>query len=550
MGLRYVLALCLLLVTACQEPTTPTIGDGASSDPNRVPPGVTATLWGSTSLDATNPASLFTIDEATGAATLVGSAGIPEGSDRISAIDFDPSTGVLYGIKGGPCYGAILLTLDPATGAGTIVDTLMGGWFDGTPEAFCSGGSAGIAFANDGTLYASGWYGGTFPQGNIMKVDKETGTVLELHPTPIGYGDWKDRRAHLNGLAFDADGTLWASRGNSLTTAQINTVDPTTGDITSTLLLIDPLMEDSVTISDLAFGLDGMLYASLPWEGMLATIDTSTGDVTRVGSFAAGVTIISGLTAVPRLVNFLLGRYWFDEAQTGQGPTTVADDQANPVDLTITYDPSMAWTLQDSNRGLRSSAFSHNGKVTGTAEATKYDAALDLANQATFVYVVSWLDPPYIQAIGGFQNYHPNFPDRVVWLQTDDVGIPSVVITTEAQSEIDVRWPPSLADDTRRVFHVVYDSDDAVPERRIRLYVDGVDQGYGTLSNGTWPALGEGLDFGSGQLQVQLMNLIERNNSWPIGGTVFYFAVFETTLTDQEIAGNAAALLTGDDGPP
>jgi hypothetical protein len=511
---------------------------------------VTATLWGSTSLDATNPASLFTIDEATGAATLVGSAGIPEGSDRISAIDFDPSTGVLYGIKGGPCYGAILLTLDPATGAGTIVDTLMGGWFDGTPEAFCSGGSAGIAFANDGTLYASGWYGGTFPQGNIMKVDKETGTVLELHPTPIGYGDWKDRRAHLNGLAFDADGTLWASRGNSLTTAQINTVDPTTGDITSTLLLIDPLMEDSVTISDLAFGLDGMLYASLPWEGMLATIDTSTGDVTRVGSFAAGVTIISGLTAVPRLVNFLLGRYWFDEAQTGQGPTTVADDQANPVDLTITYDPSMAWTLQDSNRGLRSSAFSHNGKVTGTAEATKYDAALDLANQATFVYVVSWLDPPYIQAIGGFQNYHPNFPDRVVWLQTDDVGIPSVVITTEAQSEIDVRWPPSLADDTRRVFHVVYDSDDAVPERRIRLYVDGVDQGYGTLSNGTWPALGEGLDFGSGQLQVQLMNLIERNNSWPIGGTVFYFAVFETTLTDQEIAGNAAALLTGDDGPP
>jgi len=549
---RKMLVVPLLVVAACQEPTTPAIESesGAVGAPIPVPPSLTEYLWGSSSLGATNPGSIFTIDTLTGTATLVGTPVIPEGNTRISAIDFDPITETLYGIKGGPCYGALLITIDPNTGAGTLVDTLKGGWFDGTPDPdHCSGGSAAIAFAPDGTLYASGWYGGT-PQGKIMKVDKETGTVLEVHPTPVGFDDWRGRRAHLNGLAFDANGTLWASRGNSVDSAQVNIVDPTTGDITRTLRLNDPVMEDSLTISDLAFAPDGRLYASLPWEGMLATIDTATGDVTRVGPFGAAVSTISGLASVPRQLQALLGRYWFNEAESGQGPTTVFDDQANPVDLTITYDPSMAWTLEDGNRGLRSDAFSHTGQVSGAAEATKYDAALEFATQATFVYVVSWLNPPYVQAIGGFQNYHKNFPVPLAWLQTDNRGVPSVVFRTEGQDIIELRWPPSLADDTRRVFHVVYDSNETTPERRIRLYVDGVDQGYGQLDIGTWPAIGEGLDFAVPKLEVQLMNFITKTSSRPMQGTLFYFAVYATALTDRFVAANASALLAGDDGPP
>jgi hypothetical protein len=547
--MRRFLIASLVVVAACNEPTTPTIESEASRAPSRVPPSLTSYLWGSSTLDATNPGSLFTIDTSSAAATLVGTPNIPEGDTRISAIDFDPVTGTLYGIKGGPCYGALLITIDPTTGAGTLVDTLKGGWFDGTPGPNCPGGSAAIAFAADGTLYASGWYGGIVG-GKIMKVDKATAAVLEVHPTPVGYDDWRGRRAHLNGLAFDANGVLWASRGNSVDSAQVNIVDPATGDITSTLRLNDPVMQDSLTISDLAFAPDGRLYASLPWEGQLATIDTATGDVTRIGTFGADVFTVGGLSTVPRLFSMLVGRYWLNEAQSGQSPSTVADDQADPVDLTVTWAAPMHWTLQDGNRGVRSDDYGHRGVVSEVARSTKYEDNLHLESKATFVIVASWTVPPDVQAIGGFQ-IQKNPPVPVALLQTDGTGIPTVIFKTTAQARIEVAWPPSLADDTRRVFHMVYDSGDPVPERRIRLYVDGVDQGTGQLNSGSWPALGEGLDMNDQGLEIQLMNRLGRTNEWPMKGTVFYFAVYKTALSDTEIGVNATQLLTSDDsGPP
>ncbi len=49
----------------------------------------------------------------------------------------------------------------------------------------------------------------------------------------------------------------------------------------------------------------------------------------------------------------LLGRYWFNEAPSGQGPTTVFDDQPSPVNLTtIVYDAPVAWTVDNGHRGL------------------------------------------------------------------------------------------------------------------------------------------------------------------------------------------------------
>jgi len=543
------LLIPLLVFFACHEPTAPSADGEALPSAQLAPPGVTAMLWGSSSESLVNPASLFTIDPATGTATPVGATGITEGSDRLRAIDFDPNTGRLYGIKGGPCYGAILITLDPTTGAGTIVDTLMGPWFDGTPGPNCPGGSAAIAFAPDGTLYASGWYGG-IPQGKIMKVDKQTGTVLEVHPTPLGYDDWRGRRVHLNGLAFDANGTLWASRGNSVWVPQLNTVDPNTGEILSTLVLNDPVMEDSLTIADLAFGTDGVLYASLPWESMLATIDTSTGDVTRIGPFGPEVVQIAGLTVLPRTTQTLLGRYWFNEAESGQGPTTVYDDQAVPVNLSIEYTPELAWTLQDGNRGLRSSAFNHDGIVRGEARNTKYDAALDRASQATFVVVAAWVNPFLLQGIAGFQSAHKFFPRPVAWFETDAGGVPSMMFRTRTQTTIRVSWPPGLGDNVRRVFHIVYDSNDPVAERRIRLYVNGIDQGPGQLDIGDWPRLGEELDFNMNRLELQMMNWITVVGPFALRGTVFYYAVYETALGDLEISGNASALLADDDDLP
>ena len=231
-------------------------------------------LWGSSSKGAANPSAIFTVDRTTGLATLVGATGLGDG---VSAIRFDPQSGTMYGILGSSCTGARLIRIDTATGAGTLIGVLAGAGFDGGLPGFCTGGSDSLAFAPDGTLYAGGY---VFGATSLLKVEKGTGAVLEAHPTADS----------LVGLAFDPAGILWASHGNSSFTFELHTIDPATGARTSTLPLSQP-----VVVSDLAFAADGTLYASLPAENNLATVDTTSGLVTRIGSFGPAAGRISGL---------------------------------------------------------------------------------------------------------------------------------------------------------------------------------------------------------------------------------------------------------------
>lgn len=231
-------------------------------------------LWGSSSKNGPNPSSVFTIDTATGLATLVGPTGLGDG---VSGVKFDPLSGTMYGILGSACTGARLITIDTATGAGTVIGALVGAGFDGSSNNFCAGGSDALAFAPDGTLYAGGYVLGAT---SLLRVEKSTGAVLEAHATP----------SSLVGLAFDPAGVLWASHGNSSFSFALHTIDPATGAETSTLPLSEP-----VIVSDLAFAADGTLYASLPSENNLATVDTASGLVTRIGSFGPAAGKISGL---------------------------------------------------------------------------------------------------------------------------------------------------------------------------------------------------------------------------------------------------------------
>jgi hypothetical protein len=87
--------------------------------------------------------SLYTIDPVTGATTLIGSTGL----SHVTGIDFDPITGVLYGVQS-DLFGsgaANLLTIDPVTGLATIIgstgnqipditigsDGVLRGWTEG-----------------------------------------------------------------------------------------------------------------------------------------------------------------------------------------------------------------------------------------------------------------------------------------------------------------------------------------------------------------------------------------------------------------------------------
>jgi hypothetical protein len=223
----------------------------------------------------TNPSSVFTVNENTGLATLVGASGL---GNKLSAIDIDPVSGVVYAIRGSACSGARLVTI-AGDGSATIVGVLTGSGFDGTSTIFCDGGSDSLAFAPDGTLYAGGWNGGTNGP-KFLRVDKITGAVLANLPTG----------GHLTGLAFDAAGTLWASRGGT-GEDRIHTVNTASGAFLTTLFL-----SENLKLSGLAFAPDGTLYGSVPDQNRLVTINTTTGFVTNVGGFGAAVSKISGLT--------------------------------------------------------------------------------------------------------------------------------------------------------------------------------------------------------------------------------------------------------------
>jgi streptogramin lyase len=248
--------------------------------------GGTAPAWGvgllgSSANSGTNPNSLFAIDVNTGAATLIGPAGTTQG---ISALAVDPLSGTLYGIHGAATRGAILVRINPMTGAATAVGPLTGTDFD---QAVSGSGSDALAFAAGGTLYAGGWNGGTNSNGQLLRVNPATGAVLASLPTTSG--------THLAGLAFDHNGTLWASHGNNFN-GELHTIDPATGAFLTTL----PLSDAGAVVSDIAFASDGTLYAALSQTNQLATINPIDGTVTVIGSFGSNVSKMSGITFAGR----------------------------------------------------------------------------------------------------------------------------------------------------------------------------------------------------------------------------------------------------------
>jgi hypothetical protein len=152
----------------------------------------------------------------------------------------------------------------------------------------------------------------------------------------------------------------------------------------------------------------------------------------------------------------------------------------------------MAWsTHAGGHLGLNAATDPHVGIASGVANGTKYSTNLDGATQATFTAVADFLPAADTQRIGGFFRYGGN-PSAYFMVNTN--GRVRIRVLTGA-GQTGVEWPTSYEDGVRRVFHAVFDSNHATASSRVRLYVNGVDQGAGTLMDGAWPTLGAGLNF-------------------------------------------------------
>jgi plastocyanin len=239
----------------------------------------------------------------------------------VGSINVLPSfSGLLYGSTGGDnaSGGGRLWLIDVTNQNATLIgDT----GFDRL---------GGIAFDSTGTLY--GVSGGSGFPGTLLTIDPTNGTATVVGPI-------SDPNAAVDGLRFNSQGVLYGGAfDNSLGVGKLVTIDPSNGNVLSSLTLVgsgnsfcpgiafdsldvlygsrgnssgrleDTDLIDQVTgvltpiglmefvISDIVFAPDGILYGSSP-TGVLYSIDPITGAKTLL--FDTGIAQLAGLTAAP-----------------------------------------------------------------------------------------------------------------------------------------------------------------------------------------------------------------------------------------------------------
>jgi hypothetical protein len=225
------------------------------------------------------PGTLYTVNPATGAATVVGPTLIGSSPIGLTGLAFHPTTRVLYGatVNSGPSTNLhSLVTIDPATGAATLIGSMLDPVGD-------------IAFDAGGTLY--GWQAGGTPK-SLVKIDLATGLQ-----TQIGISLLTNTSG--NGLSF-VTGTLFLAANGS--GGALRSVDPASGSTT-----VGPTLSGAPqagAIAALAVNSSGILFGVNTNQGVspttcnLVIIDTNTGAVHDRGALPADTDAIAFTNAV------------------------------------------------------------------------------------------------------------------------------------------------------------------------------------------------------------------------------------------------------------
>lgn len=197
--------------------------------------------------------------------------------------------GICYGITGAGVGSGQLITLDPTTGAGTLV---------GDTGEFVTA----LAIDLEGRLYVT-----TAFFGELYRVDATTAQVVFVAATDL----------EISAMTFDAAGTLYGHATTSSNDANLVTIDPSTG----ASVVIG---ETGTRFGGLAFDpTTGVLYGSPCGQcGYdIYTVDTTTGAATLVGA--------TGLDGPIGAIHFDDAGNLFGTTAGGEGPNDlVAIDKA------------------------------------------------------------------------------------------------------------------------------------------------------------------------------------------------------------------------------
>jgi uncharacterized protein YjiK len=204
-------------------------------------------------------ADFYQIDPITGATTLIGPMGA---SDIEGGLDFDPTTGILYGVNAGGGVTGGLFTVDLGTGAMAIVGPILdtgGGVID----------ASAMAFDESGDLYLLRTE--AIPM-ELWQIDPSDASTLSVTPIP---GLAMSSTLAIGGMEFDdSSGKLYVLYEGGGALAE---VDPITG--ASTILGPTPANAGLEIVAPCGPPPSGFIVpsSSLPSLAMLAAAMLGTG---------------------------------------------------------------------------------------------------------------------------------------------------------------------------------------------------------------------------------------------------------------------------------
>jgi hypothetical protein len=203
--------------------------------------GPDGTLYGLTALGSNFPNALLSFNPSNGGSNIIGYTGlrIAEGD-----LDFDPSTGVLYGIENLPASGGReLFTIDTSTGVATVVGNVD-----------TKGDLSAMAFDANGSLFILDT---STSSNRLLLVDKSTATIISSVNLRFSHD--------LAGMDFNpSTGVLYVAYGipfdNVGGPGSLYTLNTTTGALTL------------VGSTHLSRGLSGLAFFTVPEPSNLVLI--------------------------------------------------------------------------------------------------------------------------------------------------------------------------------------------------------------------------------------------------------------------------------------
>lgn len=274
------LLMLAFVIFACgnQEPIAPELvqsEDSLGEITNLQKSGVL--LFGSSFFGSNGLSTLYHIDSGTGAATAIGSIGF----ERVGAMDFHPSTGVLYATaeRADGSDTPVLITIDISSGAGTEVG----------PTGI-NGTVGDVSFRRDGMLFV---YDANASDHTLYTVDLSTGAASLVGSTGLSFNSG-------NGITFvpragrDA-GLFHSNRDFSHELSQ------STGSATQVANMTFPANCAGTGFARIAAAdfsgsshtVFGVMKCGGPGNESLGTVDYTTGIVTEIGSTAGGMDAIA-----------------------------------------------------------------------------------------------------------------------------------------------------------------------------------------------------------------------------------------------------------------